>query len=116
MPVIGFLDARSPECWESRLRGFRQGLKEVGYVEGENVTIEFRGADNQLDRLPDLAGRFGSPKGRRDRYGRRSCGLGGQGGNNDNPDCLPRGPRPGRAWFGHQPCPAGGQRHRYQFF
>ena len=55
MPVIGFLDARSPGVLESRMRGFHQGLKEAGYVEGENVTIEFRGADNQLDRLPDLA-------------------------------------------------------------
>ena len=55
VPVVGFLDARSPGVLESRLRGFHQGLKEAGYVEGENVTIEFRGADNQLDRLPDLA-------------------------------------------------------------
>ena len=55
MPVIGFLDARLPGVLESRLRGFHQGLKEAGYVQGENVTIEFHGADNQLDRLPDLA-------------------------------------------------------------
>ena len=55
MPVIGFLDARSPGVLESRLRGFHQGLREAGYVDGENATFEFRGADNQLDRLPDLA-------------------------------------------------------------
>jgi putative ABC transport system substrate-binding protein len=53
--VIGFLDPRSPEGLTERLRGLRQGLKETGHVEGENVTIEFRWAENQLDRLPELA-------------------------------------------------------------
>jgi putative ABC transport system substrate-binding protein len=55
IPVIGFLDPRSPEGLTERLRGLRQGLKETGHVEGENVTIEFRWAENQLDRLPELA-------------------------------------------------------------
>src|SRR5258705_9008164 len=55
MPVIGFLDPRSPDAMADRLRPFRQGLKEVGYVEGENVTIVFRFAEGQLDRLPELA-------------------------------------------------------------
>src|SRR6266567_7965935 len=55
MPVIGFLDSRSPDAVAGRLRAFRQGLKETGYVEGENVTIVFRWAENQLDRLPELA-------------------------------------------------------------
>jgi ABC-type uncharacterized transport system substrate-binding protein len=55
MPVIGFLDSRSPDAVAGRLRAFRQGLKETGYVEGENVAIVFRWADNQLDRLPELA-------------------------------------------------------------
>src|SRR5262249_49046796 len=57
MPVIGFLDNRSPGTMiEDRLRGFRQGLKETGFVERENIVIEYRWADNQLDRLPTLAG------------------------------------------------------------
>jgi putative ABC transport system substrate-binding protein len=55
MPVVGFLDSRSPEPVVDRLRGFRQGLKDSGYVEGENVAIEYRWAENQADRLPVLA-------------------------------------------------------------
>jgi putative ABC transport system substrate-binding protein len=55
MPVIGFLYPTSPDTNADRLRGFRQGLKENGYVEGENVAIEYRWAENQMDRLPPLA-------------------------------------------------------------
>jgi putative ABC transport system substrate-binding protein len=53
--VIGILDPRSPGTIEDLLRGFRQGLKEAGFIEGENVAIDYRWADNQLDRLPALA-------------------------------------------------------------
>ena len=55
MPVIGFLDSRSPDAFTERLRGLRQGLKDTGYVEGENVAIEYRWAEGQFDRLPALA-------------------------------------------------------------
>ena len=55
MPVIGFLDIRSPDGMTDRLRAFREGLKDSGYVERENVAIEYRWAENQLDRLPELA-------------------------------------------------------------
>ena len=55
MPVIGFLDPRSPVTTEYLLRAFRQGLKETGYVDGENVAIEYRFAEGQFDRLPELA-------------------------------------------------------------
>jgi putative tryptophan/tyrosine transport system substrate-binding protein len=55
MPVVGFLDSRSAEVIADRLRSFRQGLKETGYVEGENVAVEYRWADHQIDRLPLLA-------------------------------------------------------------
>ena len=55
MPVIGFLDTRSPHVLQDHVRAFRQGLKDTGYVEGENVAIEYRWADNQIDRLPAFA-------------------------------------------------------------
>ena len=55
MPVIGFLSPGSPEADTFRMNAFRRGLAEVGYVEGENVAIEYRGAQNQYDRLPALA-------------------------------------------------------------
>jgi putative tryptophan/tyrosine transport system substrate-binding protein len=55
MPVIGFLAAASPDTFADPLRAFRQGLKETGYVEGENVAISYRFAENQIDRLPELA-------------------------------------------------------------
>jgi putative tryptophan/tyrosine transport system substrate-binding protein len=55
LPIIGYLDSRSPEEVASRLRAFRQGLKDAGYVEGENVAILYRFAEDQIDRLPELA-------------------------------------------------------------
>src|SRR5262249_8371223 len=55
MPVIGFLDPRSPDTMADRLRPFRQGMKETGHVEGENVAIEYRWAEGQYERLPALA-------------------------------------------------------------
>jgi putative ABC transport system substrate-binding protein len=55
LPVIGFLSGTSPEGFTERLPAFRNGLEESGYVEGENVAIEFRWAENQPSRLPTLA-------------------------------------------------------------
>ena len=55
MPVVGFLHPTSLGAIADRLRGFRQGLKDAGYVEGENVAIVYRFAEGQNDRLPDLA-------------------------------------------------------------
>jgi putative ABC transport system substrate-binding protein len=55
-PVIGFLHPGSPDTYADRLRAFRQGLREGGFVDGENVSIEFRWAENRSDRLAELAG------------------------------------------------------------
>jgi putative ABC transport system substrate-binding protein len=55
MPVIGFLNPQSPDAYAEPLRGLRQGLKDAAYVEGENLAIEYRWGDNQIERLPALA-------------------------------------------------------------
>ena len=55
MPVVGFLAPTSPGGNPDQMHGFRSGLKDSGFTEGENVAIEYRWAENQLDRLPALA-------------------------------------------------------------
>src|SRR6185312_96077 len=58
MPVIGYLGSESPDVFAGRLRAFRQGLSETGYVEGKDVAIEYRWAENQYDRFPALLADF----------------------------------------------------------
>ena len=55
MPVIGFLSGVSPQSYVHVVAAFRQGLKEAGYVEGQSIVIEYRWAQNEIDRLPALA-------------------------------------------------------------
>jgi putative ABC transport system substrate-binding protein len=55
IPVVGFLNSASLESFSDRVRAFRQGLSEIGYIEGSNVAIEFRWADGRYDRLPEFA-------------------------------------------------------------
>ena len=54
MPVVGYLDASSPGASAPRVAIFRRGLAEAGYVEGRNVAIEYRWAEGQYDRLPEM--------------------------------------------------------------
>ena len=57
MPVIGFLSGGSPDAvWAGLVTGFRRELNETGFVDGQNVSIEYRWAEGQYDRLPKLAG------------------------------------------------------------
>src|SRR5262245_28736535 len=54
-PVIGFLNSASPQPFANYVSGFRVGLKQTGYIDGQNVTIEFRWAEGHYDRLPEMA-------------------------------------------------------------
>ena len=89
MPVIGYLGSQSAEALAPILPAFRNGLKDAGYIEGRNVSIEFAWAEGQYDKLPALAESPGEPAGRRHRRVRRRGRLAcGQGCNLDDPDCL----------------------------
>ena len=91
MPVIGFLDFRSPDAFVDRLRGFRQGLKDTGYIEGENVAVEYRWAENRTRSATGVGGRLGTPEGCRDRRDRGvRCGLFCKSGKQHDPHRLHR--------------------------
>jgi putative ABC transport system substrate-binding protein len=86
MPVIGYLSARSPEDTAHLVEAFRRGLSEAGFVEGRNLTIEFRWAYNQYDRLPALVADLVSRDGRN---GWRSFAADSEGGNPNHSHRFP---------------------------
>jgi putative ABC transport system substrate-binding protein len=113
MPVIGALISTSPDLNADFLRAFREGLKETGFVEGENVAIVYRWADGQIDRLPGLAAELA----------RRPVAL--LIGSGDAASLAAKAATTtipivfhvGRdAWPSRQPCPAGRQSDGGQFF
>src|SRR5262245_30479580 len=55
VPAVGFLNRAAPEAFPDRLRPFHRGLKDTGFVEGENIAIVYRWGENQIDRLSELA-------------------------------------------------------------
>src|SRR5262249_11542855 len=105
MPLVGFLGSASPEVYADRIRAFRQGLKEAGYVEGQNVNIEYRSAR--------ACGTFRRGASSRTCNCRRHvCGTGGEGGDGDCSNRIRNRGRPGADWARREPEPAGRQRDR----
>jgi putative ABC transport system substrate-binding protein len=115
MPVIGFLRSTSLADATGLVTAFRQGLKEAGFVEGQNVAIEFRSAEDHPDRLPalvtDLLRRPVAVI-----VANNNSAIRGQGRNRDGSDRLRNRDRPGPAGPRRQPQPAGWQRHGLQLY
>ena len=101
---------------EELLRGFRQGLNQAGFIEGENVAIVYRSAENENRSIAGTSRRSGSPAGRGYCSRISHGGGGGEGGYRDDPYRLHRRRRPGQARFCRQPRPARRQPDRDQFF
>jgi hypothetical protein len=112
-PVIGFLSTASAEPFAHLVAGFRGGLEETGFVEDRNVAVEYRWAEGQYDRLPELAQELVRRQvavivtsGRRDAFDR------GQGRNVDDFNRVQCRQRPGRHGAGREPRAPGRQCHR----
>jgi len=112
MPVIGWLSSASPGQIDAYLAAFRQGLAETGYVEGQNVSIEYRWAENHYDRLPGLAAQLvGREVDVIATNGGEPSTFAAKKGDLDDPDRFCRRPGPGCHWVGRQFCAAKRQSH-----
>src|SRR5215467_1129648 len=112
MPIIGLLDSRSPDGMTDRLRAFREGLKDSGYVERENVAIEYRWAENQLDRLPELAAELVRRQVAVIAATSTNPALAAKAATTTTPHRVRRRRRPGQARSCGQPCPTARQPDR----
>ena len=113
--MIGFLDSRSPDALADRLRGFRQGLKDNGFIEGENVIVVYRWAENQFDRLPALADELvRRPAAVIVASGGPNVTIAAKAATTTIPIVFLTSSRPGRSGSCRQPRSAGRQPDRYQ--
>ena len=116
MPVIGFLNPQSPDTYAGPLRALRQGLKDAGYVEGENVAIEYRWAEGQYRSAAGAGSGACSPSSGRHRRDRRRCRASAKAATTTIPIVFNVAARSGQAWSCRQPRPAGRQSHRQSTF
>jgi hypothetical protein len=107
MPIVGFVAGRSTEASARPAAAFRKGLNESGYIEGQNVVVEYHWLEDQYDRLPAVIADF---------VRRRVAVIATPFSADDDPYCIRGRRRPGEVRSGHEPCSAGRQCDRHQFF